>query len=43
MQHREIETKLADAKLMKSEAILAEEQERNKKEKEIVSNLYIIE
>ena len=36
MQHRELEQKLADAKLQQASAILTEEQERNKKEKEMV-------
>ncbi|XP_021359421.1 alpha-taxilin-like isoform X3 [Mizuhopecten yessoensis] len=36
MQHRELEQKLADAKLAQSNAILKEEQERNKKEKELL-------
>ncbi|XP_033740024.1 alpha-taxilin-like isoform X6 [Pecten maximus] len=36
MQHRELEQKLADAKLAQSNAILKEEQERNKKEKEML-------
>ena len=37
MQHRELEQKLADARLAQSNAILKEEQERSKKEKEVVS------
>lgn len=36
MQHRELEQKLADARLAQSNAILKEEQERSKKEKEIL-------
>ena len=40
MQHREIEQKLADARLAQSNAILKEEQERSKKEKEVVRLFY---
>ncbi|KAK3098845.1 hypothetical protein FSP39_023637 [Pinctada imbricata] len=36
MQHRELEQKLADAKLQQASSILTEEQERNKKEKELL-------
>ncbi|XP_052089960.1 alpha-taxilin-like isoform X3 [Mytilus californianus] len=36
MQHRELEQKLADARLAQSNAILKEEQERSKKEKEVL-------
>ncbi|KAJ8314882.1 hypothetical protein KUTeg_007032 [Tegillarca granosa] len=36
MQHRELEQKLADAKLQQANAILQEEQERSKKEKELL-------
>ncbi|VDI37667.1 Hypothetical predicted protein [Mytilus galloprovincialis] len=36
MQHRELEQKLADARLAQSNAILKEEQERSKREKEVL-------
>ena len=37
MKHRELEKQLADAKLAQANAIMAEQEERGKKEKELVS------
>lgn len=39
MQHRELEQKLADAKLEQANAYLAEEQERSRKEHAVVRSI----
>lgn len=39
MQHRELEQKLADAKLEQANAYLAEEQERSRKEHAVVRGI----
>lgn len=42
MQHRELEQKLADAKLEQANAYLAEEQERSRKEHAVVRSIISI-
>lgn len=42
IQHRELEQKLADAKLEQASAILMEEKGRSQKEKELVRTLCIV-
>lgn len=42
LKHRELEQKLADAKLEQATAILMEEKEKNQKERELVMYLWIM-